>query len=168
LEAAIATTRKARAQAPKVRLPGSDVQAGSFSYYVNTHDAPVSLNEFVPSTFKAKVGQPVTWSFINGPGHTVSFHVPSYFPVISFKRDGFVEFNDEVNSAQGGPGYPADAGEPPEDGFLVDAGDYDGSFFLSSGYPNGPMRYRVTFTKPGTYPYACLIHPLMLGKVVVS
>jgi plastocyanin len=168
LVAGVATARQARAQAAKVRLPGSDIQAGSFSYYVNTKAPPVSLNEFVPSSFHAKVGQKVTWSFVNGPGHTVSFDVPSYFPVISFKKDGSVVFNTATNEPQGGPGYPRGEGEPPEDGFAVDAGSYDGSHFLSSGYPDGPMRYSVTFTKPGTYAYACLIHPLMLGKVVVS
>jgi plastocyanin len=168
LEAGVATTRKAKAQAAKVRLPGSDIQAGSFSYYVNTKDPPVSLNEFVPSTFRAKVGRKVTWSFTDGPGHTVSFDVPAYFPVISFKKNGVVEFNDDVAAPQGGPGFPPGEGEPPEDGYAVDAGNYDGGHFLSSGFPDGPMRYSVTFTKPGTYPYACLIHPLMLGKVVVS
>jgi plastocyanin len=168
LVAGIATARKAKARIAQVRLPDSDVQVGSFSYYVSTRDAPVSLNEFAPTTFRAKVGQKVTWSFINGPGHTVSFDVPPYFPVISFKPNGSVEFNNETNAPQGGPGYPRGEGEPPEDGYAVDAGDYDGGHFLSSGYPDGPMRYSVTFTKPGTYTYACLIHPLMLGKVVVG
>ena len=36
--------------------------------------------------------------------------------------------------------------------------------------PAGPTgdKYSVTFTKAGTYPYACLIHPGMIGKVVVK
>jgi plastocyanin len=28
--------------------------------------------------------------------------------------------------------------------------------------------YSYTFTKPGTYPYSCSIHPKMTGKVVVQ
>jgi plastocyanin len=48
----------------------------------------------------------------------------------------------------------------------VDAGRWDGSGFLSSGVQPGGT-YTVTFTRPGTYPYACLIHPRMVGEVVV-
>ena len=29
------------------------------------------------------------------------------------------------------------------------------------------QQYSFTFTKPGTYPYFCAIHPKMVGKVVV-
>ena len=42
------------------------------------------------------------------------------------------------------------------------------SFFLSTGYPAGAMRYSVTFTKAGTYNYLCLLHPRMVGSVVVA
>lgn len=30
------------------------------------------------------------------------------------------------------------------------------------------QKYSYTFTKPGTYPYYCSIHPKMVGKVVVQ
>ncbi|HKW24767.1 MAG TPA: cupredoxin family copper-binding protein [Terriglobales bacterium] len=29
------------------------------------------------------------------------------------------------------------------------------------------QQYSFTFTKPGTYPYFCAIHPKMVGKIVV-
>jgi plastocyanin len=152
---------------PSYRLPDSDIEVGGFTAAIKnglTH--PVSINEFFPSTFKTQVGKPVTWSFDEGPGHTVSFDVPAYLPAILFRSDGSVEVNHQTLDAVGGPGYPkTDA--PPSGSVDVDVGDYDGGHFLSSGYPDGPMRYSVTFTKPGTYAYACLIHPLMLGKVVV-
>ncbi|ALJ21593.1 hypothetical protein AOA12_17520 [Microbacterium sp. No. 7] len=32
----------------------------------------------------------------------------------------------------------------------------------------GEGTYDVTFTEPGTYPYACSVHPYMTGTVVVS
>jgi len=55
----------------------------------------------------------------------------------------------------------------------VDAGDYDGRHFLSSGLggPMGPddvVTYSVTFTRAGSYKYACLVHPLMVGVVDVQ
>jgi plastocyanin len=167
VKAADAARKLARTKA--FRLPDTDIQAGTFSYYVKQgSNFPSAINEFLPSSFHAKVGQRITWSFVNGPGHTVSFDVPPYLPAIVFKPDGRVELNQKTYDPQGGPGYPRDGREPPDDGAPVDAGNYDGSFFLSSGYPDGPMRYSVTFTKPGNYPYACLIHPLMLGRVIVS
>jgi plastocyanin len=133
---------------------------------------PFFVDEFYPSAFRAKVGQKVTWRV---SGHTVSFKVPKYGPQIIIGDDGTVKFNPKAYKAQGGPGYPdqppggqseQSGGEPPP--VNVDAGNYDGSRFLSSGVPSGTMLYSITFTKPGTYQYACLIHPRMVGKVTVS
>lgn len=162
--------KKAEAQAAKkaFRLPGTDVQAGTFSFYVDEGAPyPVAINAFLPNTTRVKVGESVTWSFQYGPGHTVSFDVPSYVPAIIFAKNGVVDVNPETLRSIGGPGLP-EGEAPPEDGFAVDAGSYGGGHFLSSGYADAPMRYSVTFTKPGTYPYACLLHPAMLGKVVVT
>ncbi|MEY2426789.1 MAG: hypothetical protein QOI61_2361 [Actinomycetota bacterium] len=164
LRAALELSKK-----PSARLPGTDIQAGTFSHYATGGSPyPASVNAFEPETFRASVGEKVTWSFTNGPGHTVSFDVPPYFPVIEFKSTGVVRLNPDALSAVGGEGYPSDAEEAPEEGFAVDGGSYDGEGFRSSGYNDGPMRYSLTFTKPGTYPYACTIHPRMIGKVVVS
>jgi len=126
---------------------------------------PVAFpNEFYPSTFHAHVNQKVTWATGD---HVVAFHVPRYGAQVSIGSDGTVTFNKKFYEAQGGPGYPS---EPPADGSpaRVDAGKYDGSFYLSSGVPDGPMLYSITFTKSGTYKYACTIHPRMIGTVVVS
>jgi plastocyanin len=35
------------------------------------------------------------------------------------------------------------------------------------GYPGSSNTFTVTFQKPGTYEYLCIIHPWMTGKVVV-
>ncbi len=58
---------------------------------------------------------------------------------------------------------------PPPDPVKIDAGTWDGKGFRSSGldYPDG-SEFSVTFTKAGTYPYACLIHPTMVGTIVVK
>ncbi len=58
-----------------------------------------------------------------------------------------------------------DAEEPPPP--AVQAGEWDGEGFLSSGvFWDGT--YSITFTNPGTYPYACLIHPQMVATVIVQ
>ena len=50
---------------------------------------------------------------------------------------------------------------------------YDGTGFVNSGLlfmragKNTPPQYRLTFTKPGTYEYDCLLHPGMDGTVTV-
>jgi plastocyanin len=31
----------------------------------------------------------------------------------------------------------------------------------------GPAKYTLTFTKPGTYEYGCLLHPHMDGTITV-
>lgn len=160
----------ALAATKKFRLPGTDIAVGAFDFSVKHGIAwPGSVNEFLPSTFHAKVGQKVTWSFGDGPPHTVSFDVPPYIPAIDFGAHGKVSVNPDVAYPKGGPGYPNDPTyQAPDDGAVVDVGNYDGRHFLSSGGPDGPMRYSITFTRPGTYNYACLLHPRMLGKVVVS
>jgi hypothetical protein len=48
---------------------------------------------------------------------------------------------------------------------------YDGTGYVSSGFltphENYPARYTLTFTKPGTYSYDCLVHPGMDGTITV-
>jgi plastocyanin len=48
---------------------------------------------------------------------------------------------------------------------------YDGTGYVSSGFltprGNNPAMYTLTFTKPGTYEYDCLVHPDMDGTIAV-
>jgi plastocyanin len=132
---------------------------------------PGVINEFVPRRIQATVGQKVTWRFVGL--HTVSFDVPTYAPVFTIDDDtGTVTINREVVDPVGGPGFPLTAAIPTADepDAEVDAGTYDGEGFLSSGVIRGlgKIVYSVTFSEPGTYNYACLIHPRMIGQVVVS
>ena len=62
-----------------------------------------------------------------------------------------------------GPG--PDDGPPSHDG-----GTYDGEGFWSSGLIGaGPyLEYTMRITKPGTYAYACLLHPPMVGTIKVT
>ena len=126
-----------------------------------------SVNEFIPRTLHAKVGEPITWK-VMGSDHTISFDVPAYLPIVQFGKTS-VKLNPKVGAIAGGaPAIPdeGDEGQPR----TIDGGSYDGSGFWSSGSIEGdPYReYTLRITKPGTYPYACLVHPKMIGKVVVS
>ena len=128
------------------------------------------LNEYVPSTIEARVGEPVTWSFYGG--HTLSFNVPEFFPVLEVADDGFVSFNPQAWKAIGWPERPTQTNPPTA--VHIDGGEWDGSGGLRStswdfGGPYGKTfdTFSLTFTKPGEYPFACLLHPAMVGKVVV-
>jgi plastocyanin len=125
---------------------------------------------------QAKVGAPVTWTFIGN--HTISFNVPAYVPYYDVKKDGTVVQSESIYLPHGGwPGRTPpveDQGGPsftaPQPTVTIDAGKFDGSGGLKSSgvdWETGD-KYQVTFTKPGTYPMACLVHPGMIGKVVVS
>jgi plastocyanin len=146
---------------------------------------PGSLTEFMPHAIKVKVHQKVTWRIV-GDSHTVSFDVPKYLPEITFAKDGSVTYTDQTINPVAGPGFspPSDTGgssssgppsgpPPPPPPVHVDAGNYDGGHFLSSGLgsptdPTQEVTYSVTFTKPGSYKYACLVHPQMVGEVDVE
>lgn len=112
------------------------------------------------------VGEEVTWKFF-GP-HSVSFDVPEYFPILEWRDDGTVSFNEELELPAGGAPSP----EPPEDPTApwgIDGGTYDGDGFWSTGvlHSDAWVEYTLRFSEPGTYPFACLIHPPMVGVVRV-
>jgi len=131
------------------------------------------VNEFTPRTIDAKVGEKVSWTFDSN--HTISFNVPPYTALFVFDKKGNLVPNKGLDKAAGGwPGAPPDheyhGDGPPPEPVHIDAGNFDGSGGLKSsgtGFNTGDT-YSVTFTKAGTYPYACLIHPGMIGKVVVK
>ncbi|HEX9766690.1 MAG TPA: hypothetical protein VGA36_07980, partial [Nitriliruptorales bacterium] len=154
---------------------GGETFAGNFSGLVPAGDTGL-LNEFVPKELDVNVGEPVTWLMF-GP-HSISFDVPEYFPIVEFGQDGTVSFNEavwlpaggapEVPEPDGPPGIEGDGGPPPS--VVVDGGTYDGSGFWSTGvlYSDSHVEYTLRFSTPGTYEYACLIHPPMVGTVRVN
>ena len=133
------------------------------------------VDEFVPSTVEAKVGKKVTWTFDGG--HNIAFNVPKYFPVFEVKKDGRVTIDKRAFEAVKWPAperpevpegeEPAEEEEPEP--INVDGGEFDGSGgFHSTGLDyNSGDTFSLTFTKSGTYLFACVIHPAMVGKVVV-
>jgi len=130
------------------------------------------VNEFTPRTIETKVGEKVTWTML---GHNLSFNVPPYAPIFTIKNNGEVEFNSNLDEPSGGwPGRTPALSEAPNapepKPVHIDAGAFDGSGGFKSngtGWANGDI-YSVTFTKKGTYPYACIVHPGMIAKVVVN
>jgi plastocyanin len=125
-----------------------------------------SVNEFVPKTITTKVNQPVTWTIL-GTSHSISFDVPKYFPIMTFAKNGRVTINPKIYQPARSPKIP-DTG----DGQItrVDGGTYNGiGFFSSSVFGSDPYAtYTLRVSKPGTYRYACLIHPAMVGTLVVQ
>ncbi len=141
------------------------------------------ISEFYPEPLQVRAGEKVTWTVV-GPPHTVSFNVPEYFAQITVEDDGTVVPNPQAYEPVNSPPLPEEPEEeaPPEAGgppppdatpkgvpppLVVDAGEWDGTGFKSSGMFFHGMGYSLTFTKPGTYNYACLLHPRMVGKVTV-
>lgn len=132
------------------------------------------VDEFVPSTVETRVDRKVTWNFVGG--HNIAFNVPKYFPVFEVKKDGRVTIDKRAFEAVKWPApeRPEQEGGPPgeeaPEPINVDGGEFDGSGgFHSTGldYNTGDT-FSLTFTKSGTYLFACLVHPAMVGKVVVK
>ncbi|HEU5004223.1 MAG TPA: hypothetical protein VFW71_15785 [Actinomycetota bacterium] len=131
------------------------------------------ITEFGPKTVTTTVGGSITW-YIFGP-HTVSFAAP---PSAYGIRVGDTQhINPQAALPQGGPGQTGPPGGPdpnaaPGIGEMINGGTFDGSTFKSSGsiisFPPKLTAYTLKFSKAGTYPYACLIHPGMAGTVVVQ
>lgn len=132
------------------------------------------VNQFGPEALSINVGDSVTWTVL-GP-HTISFNAPqSANQARAEAPDGSAHVNVEAFAPSNGPGQPepeGDGGGEPGPPILIDAGDWNGEGFLSSGiilsFPPQLFQYRVTFTQPGTYNFQCLIHPDMEGTVTVG
>jgi plastocyanin len=134
------------------------------------------LDEFSPTTIETRVGRKVTWTWAGI--HDLAFNVPKYFPLAEVEHDGTVTLDRRAFDAVGfpapkrpepAPGEGPDEGGPPPAPIVVDGGTFDGKGgFRSTGadYNEGDQ-FSLTFTKTGTYLFACLIHPGMVGKVVV-
>jgi plastocyanin len=129
---------------------------------------------FVPNKVQTKVGQKVTWVVLGG--HTISFNVPKYFPIFTIDKNGTIARNPRLDTPAGGsPKLPESSGNSgghggPSKPLTVDAGTWNGQGFYSSGLisPDSFGVYNLRFSKAGTYKFACLVHPLMVGTLEVS
>lgn len=111
---------------------------------------------FFPDTLSVHVGDSVTW--VGG------FHSIAFGPAGTLRqlRQHFIV---PVPSSSGPPRITINARVAFPTGGQV----YAGNGFLNSGLlimrPHNT--FRVTFTKPGVYRYACLVHPGMDGTIQV-
>jgi len=108
----------------------------------------IAVLQFMPAKATVAVGQKVSWSW----NDTKEPHTVTFFP----------------------PGQSAPA--PGSDQSLFaptpPTGAYDGTTLVNSGLvPQGPQAappFEMTFATAGTYNYTCVIHPQMVGTIVVA
>lgn len=85
-----------------------------------------------------------------------------------------MQVNQQAGAPSPAPSSPPPAANPsgPPQPQVIDGGTDDGTGFHNSGiqarFPPGLITYTLTFTKRGTFAYACMIHPGMTGIVTVS
>jgi plastocyanin len=109
-------------------------------------DQVVAVLEFNPTTVSVARGGSVTWK-VEGPyePHTVTFSSPFAGP------------EDPKALMPGG---------------VKSGGQYSGGFSHSGFIGPAPFfpgaEFSLTFTKAGSYPYVCVIHPGMTGSVTVT
>ena len=133
-------------------------------------DVPGFVAEFGPKNLSVPVGGSVTWD-VQGP-HTISFNFPEDARTLIAKApDGSVHLNPKSAAPAGGPGAPE--GPPTGKPVAINGGKWDGTSFHNSGVllgdgPPGSLTYKLTFSRAGTYNYACLVHPDMQGTVKVG
>lgn len=127
------------------------------------------ITEFGPSDVKIPVGGSVTWTVLGA--HSIAFNAPA--DAQSLRQpgaDGSVHLSQKAVMPAGGPGADPAAQRPPP---VINGGSWNGSGFRNSGIifggpPPESTAFRLRFTKAGTYPFICTLHPDMKGTVTVG
>ena len=129
-------------------VPSSNTPGGSGTQWRLNAGGAAHANayqglQYYPKTIAINAGDTVTWTFASLEPHTVTF----------------------LGAGQATPPPATDPSAPRPAG----GSSYNGSTYTSSGFIAGGFSYSLTFTKPGTYAYYCLIHqPEMQGVIVVN
>jgi plastocyanin len=148
-----------------VKPPGKTVLAG------NDGKGPVAWLRFFPKTLRVKPGTTVEFKIASQREvHTITIGPEAY--------TGQIEetFTTPVSSGEGPPkllvnplaGYPSDPPPLPANDGTNHGNGFSNSGVLSNAGPPLSPSVKVTFTKPGTYSFECVIHPEMDGKIVVT
>ena len=172
-----ANTRAAKKEYARVvkRLIQDDKFQGRLGNAVEAgHDTlSTTFFRFFPATKNVPVGTSVT--FLMSPKttevHTISFGPADYLKQVA---DTFIA-PDPINQQLPFVINPIAAfpSEPPPQAPLDPAQHGNGFFNVGildrdAATPLNPGEARVTFNKPGTYNYICLVHPDMKGSIVVG
>ena len=108
----------------------------------------VAVLEYLPANVTVAAGQTVTWTWDG----TIEPHSVTFFP------PGQTAPPPGSDRTLFGPTSPP-------------AVTYDGTALVNSGLaPLGPQAvapFQLSFSRPGTYTYSCVIHPQMVGTVTV-
>lgn len=108
----------------------------------------IAVLQYMPAKATVSVGQKVRWSW----DETKEPHSVTFFP-----------------AGQAAPS-PEDAG--PFFAPTLPTGAFDGSALVNSGLqplgPQGAPPMEMAFAKAGSYNYSCVIHPQMVGTIVVA
>jgi plastocyanin len=129
---------------------------------VGDPQARISLMRYTPAPLRVKAGSTVRWVMKDSfEIHTVTFQgareVPQFL-LLEQAAQGPPKlfFNPRIVVPAGGPKHTGNS--------------YYNSGILVAANPPGPTEYSLTFTKPGTYTYWCVVHVPegMRGTVIVQ
>jgi plastocyanin len=145
----------------KLKTPAGTVVGG------NDKGLVVQLR-FFPKTLRVATGSTVTFKVTSKPEiHTFSFGPQKFLEdtanAFVAPVNGALQFNPVIAfPSEAPPAVPSYDGTGHGNGF-ISTGVLDGD----PATPN-PTTAKITFTKAGSYPFICLIHPFMRGTVVVG
>lgn len=148
----------------QVKPPADTVLAGN-------DGGTVAWLRFFPESLKVKTGTTVEFKIASSREvHTITFGPVAYTEQIE------KTFTTPVPAAGGPPtllvnplaGYPSDPPPLPPYTGANHGNGFEGAGILSNGGPPLPSSVKITFTKPGVYPFECVIHPNMDGKITVT
>jgi plastocyanin len=149
----------------KVKPAANTVLAG------NDGAGPVAWLRFFPQTLKVKAGTTVEFKLASTREvHTVTFGPVAYLAGIENT------FTAPQPNPAGPPtllvnplgAYPSDPPPLPAYTGANHGNGYEGSGVLAAGGGPLPSAVKITFTKPGTYGFDCVIHPSMHGTINVT
>jgi plastocyanin len=160
LQAQAVAALKALKTAATIKPPANTVSVGS------TGPGGAELFAMFPATLRVKAGTVVTFSMSRDTRevHTVTFGSPAYLTKLTrgLLADPLLTQQDL---------YPS---ELPSLGPIVVTPTVHGNGFANLGSLDrdattpAPASGEVVFPTPGTYHYACLIHPFMRGTIIVT
>ena len=113
-----------------------------------SEDAIVQVYDFIPSPVTINVGDTVTWTVPSTEFHTVTFLLGAPTPLF-------------VTVGPMGPMIEPVAALP------MGGPTFDGTAPAGSGLLEKGGSYSLTFTAAGSFDYVCIVHPGMVGRVIV-